>query len=128
PTMFLLVVLLVLPEVRLRVGQIKGVPAVPVPGRRRAGGFGVALVVVALLFSTFLSDVKTGDVALGLVYGIVMLSLVLLTGYGGYFSLAQFSFAGIGAIVASKWLPGSALSLLLAAVIAGGGGGAVALT
>ena len=31
-----------------------------------------------------------------------MLSLVLLTGYGGHVSLAQFTFAGVGALAYAK--------------------------
>ena len=36
---------------------------------------------------------------IAIAYSLVMLSLVLLTGYGGYVSLAQFAFMGIGAAV-----------------------------
>jgi branched-chain amino acid transport system permease protein len=60
-------------------------------------------------------------------YGIVMLSLVLLTGYGGYVSLAQFTFAGVGAVAYSKLDQPNLLGLLLAALIAAAVGALVAI-
>ena len=43
-----------------------------------------------------------------------MLSLVLLTGYGGYVSMAQLSFMGIGAAVVCKMDTTSPLAVLFA--------------
>ena len=58
----------------------------------------------------------------GLALAIVMLSLVLLTGYAGQISLAQLAFAGLG-VLAASWLPGqlgaSPVGLLVAAGFAG---------
>jgi branched-chain amino acid transport system permease protein len=60
-------------------------------------------------------------------YAMVMLSLVLLTGYGGHVSLAQFTFAGVGALAYAKLDSPNLLGLLLAALIAAAVGALVAL-
>jgi branched-chain amino acid transport system permease protein len=57
----------------------------------------------------------------------VMLSLVLLTGYGGHVSLAQFTFAGVGALAYAKLDQPNLYGLLLSALIAAGVGALVAL-
>lgn len=56
-----------------------------------------------------------------------MLSLVLVTGYGGYVSLAQLSFMGIGAAVVAKMHTSSPLAIVFAVLIAGAVGALVAL-
>jgi branched-chain amino acid transport system permease protein len=60
-------------------------------------------------------------------YAMVMLSLVLLTGYGGHVSLAQFTFAGVGALAYAKLDQPNLYGLLLSALIAAGVGALVAL-
>lgn len=60
-------------------------------------------------------------------YAIVMLSLVLLTGYGGHVSLAQFTFAGVGALAYAKLEQPNLAGLALATLVAAGVGALVAL-
>jgi branched-chain amino acid transport system permease protein len=60
-------------------------------------------------------------------YAMVMLSLVLLTGYGGHVSLAQFTFAGVGALAYAKLEEPNLFGLAMAALIAAGVGALVAL-
>ena len=55
---------------------------------------------VVLVLNGALSDVNVHRLALGLVLAILALSMVPLTGFSGYVSLAQFSFFGVGALVA----------------------------
>ena len=127
PTLVLFAVLIFVPQVRLRIGQIKGILAAPVPTRRRTAEVAVALVIAVALIGQFLgptNQLRLGD---ALAFGIVMLSLVLLTGYGGYVSLAQLSFMGIGAAVVCKLDTSSPLAVLAAALIAGAVGAVVAL-
>ena len=57
----------------------------------------------------------------------VMLSLVLLTGYGGHVSLAQFTFAGVGALAYAKLDEPNLYGLLISALVAAGVGALVAL-
>jgi branched-chain amino acid transport system permease protein len=61
------------------------------------------------------------------VFAIVMLSLVLLTGYGGYVSLSQFTFVGVGAAVVCKMNTTSPMAVVLAVLISAAVGAAVAL-
>jgi branched-chain amino acid transport system permease protein len=56
-----------------------------------------------------------------------MLSMVLLSGYGGYVSLAQYTFAGVGAAVVAKMDTTSPIALLAAVLIAAAVGAIVAL-
>jgi branched-chain amino acid transport system permease protein len=99
PTITLFAALLLLPPAGVRSAaalarRAPGIPALP-STLVAAGAFvGVAAVLAS---SLDLSDlISLGDV---LAFGIILLSLVLLTGYGGQVSLCQLSFAGIGALV-----------------------------
>jgi branched-chain amino acid transport system permease protein len=127
PTIVLFIVLIFVPQVRLRVGQIKGILAAPVPTRRRTAEVAVGLVIVVVLVSQLLGETNLLRLGDALAFGIVMLSLVLLTGYGGYVSLAQLSFMGIGAAVVCKMDTSSPLAILVAALVAGAVGALVAL-
>ena len=127
PTIVLFVALIFLPPVRLRVGQIKGVVAAPIPTRVRTGGFSVAtLIVIAALASQF-SDAHQLELGQGLAYAMVMLSLVLISGYGGFVSMAQLSFMGIGAAVVCKLETHNPLIIVLAVLVCGAAGALVAL-
>src|SRR5207253_1769128 len=127
PTFLLFATLLFVPQVRLRVGQVKGILAARVPPARQslaaAAGLVLACLFVVQLFS--LNDQR--NIGTAVAFGIIMLSLVLLTGYGGYVSLGQFAFVGVGAAVAAKMHTTSPLAILFAALIAAAVGAAVAL-
>lgn len=129
PVILLFITLLVLPHAPLRThGLQRSRESVPKPTWRNAGiGFGVLIGAVAIL-SGFLSDADAIGWSRGLGIAIIMLSLVPLTGYGGQISLAQMSFAGIGAFAMAHWgADGSPLGLILAVVLAGALGALVAL-
>ena len=66
---------------------------------------GVAFVVGAWFVEASLHGAVLRAAGQGLAIAIVMLSLVLLTGYAGQISLAQLAFAGLG-VLAASWLPG----------------------
>jgi branched-chain amino acid transport system permease protein len=127
PVIFLFLIVLLLPQAQLRVGQIKGIVSVGVPSMPRAAGSAVLLLGVIYAVSLWLSDVATSDLALGLVYALLMLSVVLLTGYGGFVSLAPFTFAGIGAATVAKLATGSPLAIVAGALLAAAVGAIVAL-
>ncbi len=128
PVVLLLVVLLLIPQARLRAAGIqRSREAVPHPKiRLTLIGVGSLVAVVALV-----SLVMGGDDRItwskGLALAIIMLSLVPLTGYGGQISLAQMSFAGLGAYAVATWGDGSPVGLLAAVVIAAAAGVLVAL-
>jgi branched-chain amino acid transport system permease protein len=127
PALFLFAALLLSPQATLRVGQIKGIAGVPVPPARRALVAGAVLVGAATAASLALTAAQNDQLALGFVYGVVMLSLVPLTGYGGFVSLTQLTFVGIGAVTVARLGTASPLGLLAAAAVAALVGALVAL-
>ncbi len=127
PTLFLFAILVLLPQAPLRIGQVKGMVAAPVPTLGRAAGWGAVLVFVVLVLSIAMPDSKLLLVGTAATYAIVMLSLVLLTGYGGYVSLAQFTFAGVGAVAYAKIDQPNLFGLLIAVLAAAAVGALVAI-
>ena len=118
PGIFLFLVLLALPEAKLSVGRLVSrdtprVPGLPATLVRAA----VFIPAVALLAS--IAGDNLGDLSLALVYAVLLLSLVLLTGYSGQISLAQYVFFGLGALAMGKVAGGdSILGMAAAAAIA----------
>ena len=127
PTLFLFAVLVILPKAQLRVGQVRGLVAAPVPGTRAAVGWGVALLVVVAMMGLSWKDSNLLLAGTAATYAIVMLSLVLLTGYGGHVSLAQFTFAGVGALAYARLDQPTLWGVLLSVLISAGVGALVAL-
>ncbi len=135
PMVFLFVALVTLPSVRLRaVGRLSTVRAPRVAGGRESLAAGIVFFVVAVGAAAVFGNTEfRGTTVLdlgGLVMslGIVGLSLVLLTGYGGQVSLCQFSFMGIGAFVMGKIAGGgSVLGLVAATVVCAAIGAIIAL-
>ncbi|MGH2728808.1 MAG: ABC transporter permease [Actinomycetota bacterium] len=128
PTLFLFVVLLAMPEARLRAGRLVGAVTPRVPSFRRSLTGAAILVAAAGVISSIVSEgdlIRAGE---GLALAIIMLSLVLLTGYGGQVSLCQISFAGVGAYAMAKvGGDGAVTGILAAAALAAFVGALVAL-
>jgi branched-chain amino acid transport system permease protein len=130
PAIFLFLVLIVLPTSPLRVGQIRGIRSVPVAGWTRTLATGAVVIVGAWMLSTVIgngSNLNPTNVGLAFVYGTMMLSLVLLTGYGGYLNLAPITFAGIGVLTVLKIGSSSPYVLLVCAAVTGVIGAALGL-
>ncbi|WP_372728919.1 inner-membrane translocator [Nocardioides sp.] len=127
PALFLFAVIVLMPQAQLRIGQVKGIVSAPQPSARQAFGWGAALLVLVALMSTSMSTGNLLLVGTAATYAMVMLSLVLLTGYGGHVSLAQFTFAGVGALAYAKLDSPTLFGLAMAALIAAGVGALVAL-
>jgi len=128
PTIFLFAVIVFIPHARLRAGRIVGARTPHVPGLRSSLVGAAALVGAVAFLSMRLSEFWLFTVASAFVAGIMMLSLVLLTGYAGQVSLTQVAFVGIGALAMGRLAPGgSVLGLLMAAVMAGAVGAVIAL-
>ncbi|RDI26720.1 ABC transporter permease [Lentzea flaviverrucosa] len=128
PALLLFVVLLAMPQSPLRIGGVRGSRGVAVPNALTTGvGAGLfAGVVVAL--ALLVDSVVAGQLALALVFGIVLLSMVLLTGYGGVVSLGQFTFVGVGAVTVARLGSPSPVTLLIGAGVAAAVGAVIALT
>lgn len=127
PPLFLFIVIVLMPQAQLRVGQVKGIVSAPLPSMTKALGWGGGLLVFAALLAGSLSTANLLLMGTAATYAMVMLSLVLLTGYGGHVSLAQFTFAGVGALAYAKLDEPNLYGLFLSALIAAGVGALVAL-
>ncbi|WP_203338473.1 ABC transporter permease [Nocardioides limicola] len=127
PAIFLMVIIIALPQAQLRIGQVKGLVSVPVPSLRRSLLTAVGAVFLALAVTVGLSDANLLLAGTAATYAIVMLSLVLLTGYGGHLSLSQFTFAGVGAVAYIQLGSANLFGVFMAAVIAALVGALVAL-
>src|SRR5207247_10629540 len=86
----------------------------------------VAFLAVAAVLAIVLSPADLATVGQGVVYALIMLSLVLLTGYAGQISLAQMTFVGLGAFSMGKWFGGASFLGILAGALLAGAVGAVA--
>jgi branched-chain amino acid transport system permease protein len=128
PSLFLFVIIVALPTTQLRVGQVKGIVAAPLPSATKALSWGGGLLVFVALMVTSLSETNLLLAGTAATYAMVMLSLVLLTGYGGHVSLAQFTFAGVGALAYIKVDQPNLAGLFWAALVTGVVGAVVALS
>ena len=81
----------------------------------------------ALLALPFLVGFRQSLASVGLIYAIVGISMVILTGWAGQISLGQFAFVGIGAAVASGVVTNLHWNFFLVLPLAGLVGGMVAV-
>ena len=127
PMAFLFVMLVTLPSARLRSGSVIGPPAPRAAGLASSAIWGAVLIVVVALAAPHLSNsnVVTGSKAL--IFALTLLSMVLLTGYGGQVSLCQLTFVGIGSYAMGTWGGGSLVGVVIAVLLAAAAGAAVAL-
>jgi branched-chain amino acid transport system permease protein len=118
PGVFLFLVLMALPEAKLSVGRVVGrdTPSVP---RLPATLVRAAIFIPLVALSANLAGDYLLDLTRALVYATLLLSLVVLTGYSGQISLAQYVFFGLGAFAMGKVAGGdSLLGMAAAAAIA----------
>jgi branched-chain amino acid transport system permease protein len=129
PIIFLYAVLLILPQAKLRAGRVvsgRRPPRVASLGESLVGGG--LLVGIALVIAPQLSRSDLTLAGQGMVFALIMLSLVLLTGYAGQTSLAQMTFVGLGAFAMGKYFGGASVwGILVAAILAGAVGAVAAL-
>jgi branched-chain amino acid transport system permease protein len=129
PIIFLLIVILVLPQRRASLARRTTLRAPRLVGRGESLIVGAVFVGGAVVVAQLLSGSGLTYAIRGLALGIIMLSLVLLTGYGGQVSLCQLTFAGLGAFAMGEVAKahGSFLGLLAAIGLGGAVGAIVAL-
>ena len=129
PIVLLFLVLVVMPGAPLRGTTVRMTrERARVPTWRSWAIGAVVLVPVVAVVSGALDPADTIGWGRGLAYAMIMLSFVPLTGYGGQISLAQMTFAGIGAYAAAQWgAGGSPLGLAMAVLLAAAVGALVAL-
>ena len=129
PIVALFVVLVVLPSAPLRGTAARTTrERARVPTWRSWAIGSAVLAVVVALGSGILDASDSIAWGRGLGYALIMLSFVPLTGYGGQISLAQMTFAGLGAYAAAQWGGGgNPLGLVMAVLLAAAVGALVAL-
>jgi len=70
-----------------------------VPTMRSAVTWGVILLVAVVLLEQIMDSSDMGSLTVGIIFGIIALSLTLLTGYAGEINLAPVSFGAIATII-----------------------------
>jgi branched-chain amino acid transport system permease protein len=136
PMITLFVVLLVLPHDRLRGATLlRTRERFTVPTMRSAVTWGLILLLAVLALEQIMGTNDMATLTLGVTYGIIALSLTLLTGYAGEINLAPVSFGAIATIIVFHLgLSGSGLTqritpwgLLLGMAVTAVVGGLIAL-
>ena len=106
PTLFLFIVMLLLPLEKLRVGQIVGAAMVRVPSWRQTFICAAVFLVVVGTLAFTMEPQNVSRLGQSIALASIMLTLVLIAGYGGDVSLAQMTFAGLGGLFIVKLFPG----------------------
>jgi ABC-type branched-subunit amino acid transport system ATPase component/ABC-type branched-subunit amino acid transport system permease subunit len=92
----------------------------------RWGAFAIAIAVVVMVPFVF-GPGTTLEYTGALIYGIIAISLVVLTGWSGNVSLGQFAFAGIGGVVAGDMIMKANIDLFFCLAAAGVAGAVLAV-
>ena len=116
PIIVLFVILIVLPQDRLRTASFTGVIPPRVASLRSSVAVGATVIAIAAISSELLSGNNLRIGAQGFALAIVLLSIVLLTGYGGMASLCQMTFVGLGAYAMGNVANGGSWLGVLAAI------------
>jgi len=102
PTVILFIALLFIPQARIEGRQLSSKITPKVPSMKRAAlGMGV-LFAFMLVNAAYWDRIGVRNLTLVVLYALLMLSLVPLTGWSGQISLAQITFAGVGAFAMFK--------------------------
>jgi branched-chain amino acid transport system permease protein len=99
PMIILFLVLVVLPQDRLRGLALRTRERSHPPSVRMAAVGGAALVAVVVLLRQLMVDSDVTTLTIGMTFAIIALSLTLLTGYAGEMNLAAVSFGAIGTLI-----------------------------
>lgn len=119
PGIFLFFALLALPQARLSVGRVVSRTTPRVPSLPSSLVRGAAFVAAMGAVVQVIPEENIGDATKALVFGVIMLSLVLLTGYSGQVSLTQYVFVAAGAWAMGSSFGGtSILGMVLAGLVA----------
>lgn len=120
PGIFLFLALLALPQAKLAVGRIVGRKAPAIPSLRASLIYALSFVLlIAAVANAPIFEDRLTDMTRGVIFAIILLSLVMLTGFSGQVSLAQYVFVALGAWAMGSYFGGdSILGMLLAGLVA----------
>ena len=118
PGLFLFIAVLLLPQARLAVSGRRPRRSPPVPALGASLARAATFVAVVAVVAELLPAEHLGDATRALVFAVIFLSLVVLTGYSGQVSLAQYVFVAVGAWAMGSVLGGDSPIGILAAAIA----------
>jgi branched-chain amino acid transport system permease protein len=128
PSIILFIALLAVPAHRIRSGAPQRHAPLAPAGLVRSLQGGVALVAAVAVAVSFMGPASVIKLGIGLAFALVCLSLVPLTGWGGYTSICQLTFAGLGAYAMFRFgHHGSVMGLVAAAALPGAVGAVVVL-
>ncbi len=85
-------------------------------GRINWPGIGFGAIVGVVLLS-IMTPIWIDAITVTICISVILLSIVVLTGYTGQLSLAQFAFAGFGAYVAGRLLATTGMPLIVGVII-----------
>ncbi|HZU74150.1 MAG TPA: ABC transporter permease [Acidimicrobiales bacterium] len=110
-------------EVRPIPKELAGLPSV------RSGTRWVMAIIgiIVLAFPFVMSPSQTQQGSMYLIFGIVVVSLVVLTGWGGQISLGQFAFVAVGALVGGSLTYKAHVPFLIAVLVGALLGGVTAI-
>jgi branched-chain amino acid transport system permease protein len=94
---------------------LRGAPALL--ARVRNAGPAVIFTVIVVILLAVLSSYWIGVIGEGIAFGVAFLSFTLLTGDGGFISLAQVTFAGFGAVAVGQFSTSFGLTPLEALMV-----------
>jgi len=85
-------------------------------GRIRLPEIGIGVAITAVLITVVLNQSWVSAISLSISVGIILLSVVLLTGYAGQLSLGQYAIGGLGALISARLLVNVGLPAPLAII------------
>jgi branched-chain amino acid transport system permease protein len=118
PGIFLFGALLLVPAAKLSVGRVVGRQTPRVPGLTSSLARAAVFVGLVVLVSRVAPADRMTDLTRGMIYALLLLSLVLLTGFSGQISLCQYVFMAIGAWAMGSTFGGNSLLGMLVAGLA----------
>ncbi|MCU1602146.1 MAG: transporter permease [Frankiales bacterium] len=119
PMIALFVIVVLTRQDRIVTSGVRSSRAPRLPGARESAGWAAAFVAVVAVAAPLLSIATVGHLGEALASAVILLSLVLVVGYGGQVSLCQLTFAGLSALTMSEvghgWL-GAACGVAVATI------------
>ncbi len=110
-------------EIRGVPHELRDLPSVRA-GLRRAT---LLIAAVLLAYPWVMSPAQTSLGSVYVIYGIVVISLVVLTGWGGQISLGQFAFVAVGGVIGGALTSSAGMPFPIALLLGSLAGAAVAV-